>query len=344
MATTYKAIVWTGVNQVEAAEKKLSPLAAGQVLLKVRAAGICGTDLHTVSGKHPTAKPPVVLGHEFAGEVVDVGPGVGSQLVGKRVGSDSYVGCGQCKFCLAKQIQLCEKGTCELGFDLDGGWAEYVVAPAANLYPLPDTVGFDEAGAGCILNCPMAAIETIGVYAGDTVLILGDGPSSLIMVQLARLKGAREVVITGHRQRRLSLAVELGADTTINTHQQDLNQAVRSLATTPNVVIDAVGTSETFAQALRLAGKYGRIHIFGLPEGPVNQVPLDQFLWKELTLKGSTGNPALWPAAMALISRGLLKVKPMITHRFTLDKAPEALEFIHNNRMEVIKAIFEMNP
>ena len=279
----------------------------------------------------------------FAGEVVDVGADVDKQIIGSRVGSDSYIGCGKCKYCLSKQTQLCEEGTRELGFNIDGGWAEYVVVPATNLYMLPETVSFIEAGAGCMLNCPMAAIETVGVNAGDTVLILGDGPSSLIMVQLARLKGACKVIISGHRERRLKIALDLGADMVINTHKENIEHIVKSLPNKPNVVIDAVGNSETFKKALLLAGKYGRIHIFGLPEGPINNIPLDQFLWKELTLKSSTGNPALWPVAMALISHGLLKVKPLISHKFSIERAPEAIEFIHSNKTEIVKAIFEIN-
>ncbi|MFC1676753.1 zinc-binding dehydrogenase [Planctomycetota bacterium] len=343
MASKYKAAVWTDINKVQIEERPIPLPGAGKVLLEIKAAGICGTDLHILGGKHPEAKPPLVIGHEFSGRIVEVGKGVDKKLIGDRVGCDSYIGCNECKYCLSGQPQLCEKGTCELGVNIDGGWAEYVVAPVENLYTLPETVNFLEAGAGCILNCPMAAIEAVKIEAGDIVLILGDGPSSLIMVQLAILKGASKVIVSGHRKRRLDLAIELGADKVINTHTEDMNEAIASLASAPNVVIDAVGKSETFASALSLAAKRGRIHIFGLPEGPVNNIPLDQFLWKELTLKSSTGAPALWPVAMNLMSKGLLKVEPLITHRFALDKASEALEYIRNNSKEIIKAVFDMD-
>jgi len=342
VSNTYRAAVWTDINKIEVMDRLMPVPQFGQVVISIRFAGICGTDLHILSGKHPEAKPPLVLGHEFSGEVVAVGEGMDKSLMGSRVGCDSYIGCGKCKYCAAKQTQLCEKGTCELGINIDGGWAEYVVVPVENLYILPDNVSFLEAGAGCILNCPLAAIETIKVEPGDIVLILGDGPSSLIMLQLAILKGASEVVVSGHRKKRLALAMELGATKVINTHTEDLFESVRELSSEPKVVIDAVGKSETLAAALKLTGRYGRIHLFGLPDGLLNDLPMDTLLWKELTLKSSTGNPALWPTAMDLISRGLLKVKPLITQQFAISQAAEAIDFVRNRRQEVVKAVFKM--
>ena len=343
MSSTYKAAVWTDIGKVEVMERPVPAPGPGTVLLKIRAAGICGTDFHILAGKHPEAKPPLVPGHEFAGEVAAVGEGVDAKLTGARVGSDSYIGCGKCRYCLAKRLQLCENGTCEIGINTDGGWAEYVVVPVENLYMLPANVDFSWAGAGCILNCPPAAIEKIGVDPGDLVLIIGDGPSSLIMLQFARLKGASRIVIAGHRERRLGLALELGADQAINTHSQDLVKTVESLSSAPQVVIDAVGKPETLAMALQLAARDGRVHLFGLPEGPLSNVPMETLLFKELILTSSTGAPALWPVAMDLISRGHLKVAPLISHRFPLEEAPGALEFMRNNSSEVIKVVFEMD-
>ena len=341
MAKTYKAAVWTDVNKVEILEKPLPEPGPGQLLLQIWTAGICGTDLHILAGKHPEARPPLVPGHEFSGVVEAAGNGVDKTLLNARVGSDSYVGCGKCKYCATNQAQLCEGGTCELGVNIDGGWAEYAVVPVGNVYILPEEVSFLEAGAGCILNCPMAAIEAIRVEPEDMVLILGDGPSSLIMVQLALLRGASQVIVSGHRERRLSLAKTLGASRVVNTERENLEQIINSLPRSPNVVIDAVGKSETLASALKFADRLGRVHLFGLPEGPMNNLPMDEFLWKELTLKSSTGNPALWPTAMKLISQRLLKVKPLITQQFPLEQASRAIDFVLNSRQDVIKAIFQ---
>lgn len=340
--SVYKVVVWTGAGQLDVMERPIPMPGRGEALLRVGAAGICGTDLHILADKHPEARPPLVPGHEFAGEVAAVGEGVDEALLGARVGSDSYIGCGECMYCRSRQPQLCEKGTCELGINIDGGWAEYVVVPAENLYSLPENVGFPEAGAGCILNCPIAAIEKVGVRQGDVVLIIGDGPSSLMMVQFAGLQGAAKVIVAGHRQRRLSLALDLGAERVVNTHTEDLAEAVGSLPEAPHVVIDAVGKSETFALALSLAGRKGRVHLFGLPEEPMDNLPLDRLLFKELTIVSSTGAPALWPKVMELVSRGELKVAPLISHRFSIDKASEALAFMRSNPQEIVKAVFEM--
>lgn len=343
MGNMYKSAVWIDVNRVEIIEKPISTPGPGKVLIKIKAAGICGTDLHILSGKHPEAKPPLVPGHEFAGIVTDVGPGVDKNLIGARVGSDSYIGCGECIYCMTKRRQLCQKGTIELGINIDGGWAEYVVVPYENIYLIPQNVDFSIAGAGCILNCPPAAIEKVGIIPGDIVLIIGDGPSSLIMVQLARLKGASRIIVAGHRHLRLSLSLDLGADYAVDTGTERLEDLVGVLPRAPNVIIDAVGKSESFAMALSLAGRDSRIHLFGLPEEPLSRIPMDTFLWKELTLTASTGSPALWPSMMDLISRGYLKVEPLISHRFPLEKVSEALSYIRNNSKEIIKAIFIMD-
>jgi L-gulonate 5-dehydrogenase len=307
----------------------------------VRAAGICGTDLHILSGTHPQAKPPLVPGHEFAGEVHEIGEGVDASYRDARVGADSYRGCGECLYCRSNSRQLCEQGTCEYGINIDGGWQEFVIIPAANLYRLPDCVSLVEAGAGCILNCPLTAVEMVGIAKGDSVLILGDGPSSLILLQLARIKGAGRVAVSGHRRRRLKLAEELGADQVIDTHEHDLAGALGEHAGKLNVVIDAVGKSETLIDALKVAGKRARVHLFGLPEGPLSDLPMDEFLWKELTLTGSTGAPSLWPVAMNYLERGSLRVAPIISHRFTIEQAQEAVDYILSNPSEVVKAVFE---
>jgi L-gulonate 5-dehydrogenase len=338
----YRAVVWTGINTVEIEQRSLTSPGPGEVLLQLRAAGICGTDLHLLSGTHPQAKPPLVPGHEFTGVVHGVGEGVDPSLKGVRVGADSYRGCGNCLFCASDNPQLCERGTTEYGINIDGGWQEYLVVPEKNLYVLPDSVSFVEAGAGCILNCPMAAVEMVHVQRGESVLILGDGPSSLVMLQLFRLRGAGSITVSGHRDVRLNLARKLGADSVVNTHKDELATALGTRAGTFDVVVDAVGTSETLTQALILSGKRARVHLFGLPESPLTDLPMDEFLWKELTMTGSTGAPALWPSAMEQIQNGSLRVLPIISHRFTLDKAQEAVEYILNNQSKIVKAVFEM--
>ena len=339
MQKTYLAAVWYAKGDVRVEEKRFKQPGPGELLLKIKAAGICGTDLHLINGEYPNCDPPIVPGHEFSGTIEAVGDERDAWLVGKNVGGDSYVGCGECLYCLQKERQLCQKGVRELGVHLDGAWAEYMILPRENIYLLPDCISFEEAGAGCILNCPMAAIEKIGVYAGDFVLILGDGPSSLIMVQLARLKGAGAIVVAGHRKARLALASELGADEVINTLDVDIGACIARYKKQPDVVIDAVGKSETLNLALRLARVKGRVHLFGLPSKPLDGIEMEHFLFKELLLTSSTGHPALWESAVRYISQGLLRVKPLISHRFTLGEIAQALDFIHRNSKEIIKAV-----
>jgi threonine dehydrogenase-like Zn-dependent dehydrogenase len=337
------AVVWTGNGTVEIEERAVKSPGPGQVLLQVKAAGICGTDFHILAGKHPEARPPLVIGHEFCGEIVAVGAGVTQTAIGKRAICDSYIGCGTCRFCLNGKKQLCEKRTWELGVNEDGGWQKYIVVPYTNFFELPEKVSYREAGAGCLLTCPPAAIETLDVAPGDSVLIIGDGPSSLVMLQLARLKGAGRVIVSGHREKRLALALELGCDSILNSHKADLLEWLKDTGNSPNIVIDAVGTSESFAIALKAAAREGKVHLFGLPESALNGIPIDEILWKELTITSSTGRPDYWPVALDFISRGLLKVGPLVSHAFPIGDAPEAIEFIQHNPKEIVKAVFIMD-
>jgi L-gulonate 5-dehydrogenase len=331
--------MWHGNKKITLENKVVRCLDKDEVLIKVRAAGICGTDLHLIDGKYPGCKAPLVPGHEFAGDVVEIGENIDQELLGERVGCDSYIGCGKCEFCLRGERHLCKQGTCEIGVNVDGGWAGYVIVPQENIYLLPDTVTYEEAGAGCILNCPLAAIEKIGVGAGHFIVIIGDGPSSLIMVQLARLKGASEIMVIGHRDKRLALAKELGADRTANTLDCDILEVMNGLHRKPDVIIDAVGKAETLNWALEFSGIGTRIHFFGLPGNPLDGIEMKHFLFKELMLTSSTGNPAYWPASMKYLSSGLLKVKPLISHKFKFKDINEALDYIHKNSKEIIKAI-----
>jgi threonine dehydrogenase-like Zn-dependent dehydrogenase len=339
MKTTYMAATWRENNKITLENKSLRELGDGEILIKVKAAGICGTDLHLIEGKYPGCKAPLVPGHEFAGDVAKIGANVDNALIGKRVGCDSYIGCGKCEFCLRSERHLCKCGTCEIGVNVDGGWAEYVIVPKENIYILPETVTYEEAGAGCILNCPLAAIEKVGVGIGDFVVIIGDGPSSLIMVQLARLKGAIEIMVIGHRDKRLALAKELGADRTVNTRDCDIFEVMKGLQGKPNVIIDAVGKAETLNWALEFSGTGTRIHFFGLPGGPLDGIDMKHFLFKELMLTSSTGNPAYWQTSMKYLSSGLLKVKPIISHKFRLQDINGALDYIHKNSKDIVKAI-----
>ena len=336
------AAVWKGVRQVELETREIGTPGTGEVLLRIKAAGICGTDFHILSGSHPEAEPPLVIGHEFCGEIIDLGPEVPKDAAGKRVVADSYKGCGQCSYCLSGKKQLCQVRTWEMGVNEDGGWQKYCVVPYVNLFELPEAVSYSEAGAGCLLTCPPAAVEKVGISPGDTILIIGDGPSSLVMLQLARLKGAETILIAGHRKKRLDMAAALGCDAVVNTNENDLEGWLKDLGHDPDVVIDAVGTSETFALGLRTAGREGRVHLFGLPVSPLTNLPMDMMLWKELVLTSSTGDPTYWPTALDLIAKESLSIKPLISHQFSIESAPDALEFIQSNPEEIIKAVFIM--
>ena len=168
--------------------------------IRVRAVGICGTDIHIISGQYGLAKPPLVLGHEIAGEIEAVGAGVTRVQPGDRVTVDQVVGCGACFFCRRGSVQFCETGF-ELGITRDGGCQDFVLAPMQNVHTLPDTISYEE---GAILDMEVwAALDKCGIRPGDSVLVLGHGPAGMVACQIARAMGCGSVILAGRSETRL---------------------------------------------------------------------------------------------------------------------------------------------
>ena len=336
-----KAAVWTGPGRIETRQVPDPAMDDGEVRVRLRAAGFCGTDVHIISGELKVASPPLILGHEFAGEVVEVGSRVRGVRVGTRAAVDSYLNCGRCEPCARGRKHICKSVT-EYGVDRDGGWAEYVVVKPDQIHALPENVSYEEAAAMCVLNCPLASVRKVGIELGESVLILGDGPASLVFCQLVKLRGAGRVVLTGHHEHRLDLARRLGADHVLNTLGTHLEAAARDLLPGgPQVVIDAVGSEETLQAALSLVRSDGRICLFGVPVRPL-QVPLVHMVYKTLTMVSATGAPDLWEVGNSLVARGLVQLKPLITHTFPLERAMDAYELVRGRADRVIKVVFVM--
>jgi threonine dehydrogenase-like Zn-dependent dehydrogenase len=336
---------WTGPERLEIIENgsQRTALKDRQVCLRITAAGVCGTDVHIWEGRLSFAKAPLVLGHEFAGIVEECGPGARVFSPGDRVKCDSVVGCGRCRWCQRGATQFCPEGS-EFGITRDGGWAEWLVVPERNLHRLPDTLS-DEVAA--ILDVEVfSAFRKPGVCPGDTVAVIGAGPAGLIALQCARVLGATTVILCDLQRERLSLGKRLGADHIINVHE---SQAVAEVLRITNgqgvdLVFEATGTERGVLDALQVLRPQGRAVLYGVPDSAIPQFPLQAVVLKDITLYGSLSDRTGWDELIDLVSTGRIDLHSLITHRFPLKRAAEALPLVRDRRDGAIKAILLMGP
>jgi len=302
----------------------------GQVLVKVSACGVCGTDVHIYHGGKGSAEvvPPVILGHEFSGHIVKLGSGVTGLEEGQLITVDPNIYCGKCRPCRQGQKQMCHHMRA-VGVNMDGGFADYCLVPYAQCVPVPEGTDPELAVLAEPLACCLHGIDRVGIRPGENVLVIGGGTIGQIMLQLARLAGAAKVVLSEPVEIRRELAVRLGADAAIDPLHEDLPQRLSELLSRDgaDVVIECVGNPRTSAQAIDAAAGCGRVMLFGVPNpDAVLQTKMHPIFQKELTIMGSFVNPDTHSRAVALLSSGQLKLKELITHRFPVSQLEEAIK------------------
>ncbi len=333
MASTMLAARWHGRRDVRVERISVPVPGPGEVLLRVRWCGICGTDVEEYR-EGPTVIPvdrpnpitgqraPVTLGHEFAGTVVAVGDGVAAFAPGDRVAPDVCLFCGTCRYCLRHEFALCESWA-TIGFHADGGLAEYARVPAALCRPLPASIGEDEAALIETTEVAVRAIRHGAVHLGDTVAVVGDGAVGLIVAQVARAAGATRVVLLGHRPARLAVGLRLGADAAIDTGDaawpEAFADATAGLAA--DVTVECGGTSGAIRDSIAATRKGGRVVLLAVTSAPI---PVDTWpiVAGELTVVGSVQHhfDEDLPAAIDLIASGRVDVRSLITRRIPLER------------------------
>ncbi len=321
-----------GVGNIEVLEVPEPIAGPGQVVIEVRAAGICGTDLHIYLDEFATT-PPVTIGHELAGTVVEVGAGVTGWQPGDRVTSETYFHtCGHCIQCRRGRPNLCAERR-SIGSKEDGAFARYLLVPARNLHRVPDGLELDSAALTEPLACVVhGVIDTAQVRAGDRVVIAGPGPIGLLALQVALAAGARVVVLgTDVDQQRLHYAKKLGATATLNVQQTaDIGRAAAELLDAPgaDLVIECSGAAPAASTLLGLVqpgGRYAQVGLYGRPVA----LDLDVVCYKELSVTGSNATvPTAWPRALRLLADGRVDASTLITHRFALRDWEQALETV----------------
>lgn len=336
---TMRAAVLRAWNDIGVEEVPTPELGPGEVLLRVGACGICGTDLKMVAGGFAGRWPPAlpfVPGHEWAGTVVALGPGAEGLEPGDRVAAENHAGCGACANCRAGRYNLCERagrpGYKLYGHTAQGALAEYAVRPARVLHRLPPEVS-DEAGA--LVNQGAMAVHAVrrtGLDPGSRVAVLGPGLLGLMTALVARASGAVEVMVVG-RGSRLDLVTGYGM-TAVDREAADPVEAVRDLTQGRGVdrVYDCTGDPGAAAQALAMVRRGGRVALLGLCGGKTAELSPDALVLDEVDLMGIRSSPNAYPAMIALMAAGTVDVAPLLTHVYPLEDIVEAFDAFRERR------------
>ena len=305
------------------------------VLIKVKVVGICGTDVPILDGERQVPYP-LIPGHEFSGEIVEIGSNVEGFNIGDRVTPAIVIGCGHCYFCRQGLETLCDN-ILETGIHIDGAFAEYVAVHKKVVQKMPDEVTFEQAASIDPLASAYRPIKKANIGSEDTVLIFGPGPIGLYTVQLAKTEGAKKIIVVGMDidKERLELAKELGADHTFVTGQDgNLYKYIEDLTDgrLADIVVEATGAPSVFDEAIKLVRKHGQIILVGIPQKPA-EVNMNQIVRKEIIVKGSlcyTWDE--YKECLDLVSSGRVKIEPLISHKFDLKDIDKAMELIHQRK------------
>ena len=322
-----QAVRLGAVRDVSIREAESREPGPDEVVLRVEACGICGTDRHMVQGEYP-AGLPVTLGHEFAGTVIGGGAEAGS-VTGTRVAVDPNISCGRCRACRRGDVALCPNRVA-LGVDLDGGLAEYAIVPVSQVYPLPPGVPATYGALCEPLACCLRALDLASIAPGMSVAVLGGGVIGQLMVQLARLAGAGTVVLATRQAGRRALAEQLGATATVDPRAVDTVTAIGGpggiVPGGVDLVLECAGTITTFEQGVALARRGGTVMIFGVaPQEERASISPFEIFARELRIMGSYLNPLTHGRAVELVAGGALSLEPLITHRLSLSEVPAML-------------------
>lgn len=344
-----KSAVYTGPRQIEILEVPDPIIGPGEVLLKVDAATICGTDLKIFLHGKSNVRPPQILGHEFAGTIVEIGAGVGRYSVGDRVAVDPVIACGTCRYCLRGKPALCPHLTV-IAYDYPGAFAPYIAIPSAAvhggaLYRIP--AGLEATSAAIMepLACAVNAHERMGTGIGDSVLVTGAGPLGVMHACLARARGAHPVLVADVLPSRVALASGFGFDALLDASAPDFVDQVKAHTGGEGADVVVVANSATAAQeqSLLLAAKGARICFFGgLPQSaPIVQLDSNVLHYREQTLFGAFGASRLHNAiALDMLASGQIPADRIVTHKVPLARIVEGLELVQ--RGESLKVAVEM--
>jgi L-iditol 2-dehydrogenase len=338
-----KALVHTAPYKFEFKDAPMPHVGDEDVLVRVKAIGICGSDLHGYTGETGRRIPPCIMGHEAAGVVEAIGKDAPGVVVGERITFDSTVYCNQCPACRRGRINLCEKrrvlGSSHPTWRRDGCMAEFVVVPWWITYKLPDAVSFEEAALVEAAAVGLHAARITPIDINESVAVIGAGPIGIFAIQAAKVRGAGRIIALDVREERLALARKLGADVTINTSQKDVGVVLQNVLGQPDVdvVLEAVGLPATLELAWKLAKKGGNLTLIGnVAPAPF---PLPEVIVRELTIRGSLASAGEFRACLDLMAQGRIQAKPLISRVMPLSEGQVAFDTLHKGDPALLKVV-----
>lgn len=334
-----KAMVLSAPGKLVLDEVAVPEARTGEVLVRVTHSGLCGTDLKIYQGAIP-AKYPLIMGHEMIGEVVSgetsgVGPG-------DRVIIDPVLYCGACFHCRAGQTNLCRGGGL-IGRETNGGFAEYAAVPASHVFRLPDSISSRTAPLIQVATTCLHAQRLTPLFLGESVAVIGLGVSGQLHVQLAKARGAGQVIGISRSRFKNELAETLGADITIEAGKGAVEKVLEATeGRGADVVIESTGVMACLADAIRMVRFGGRIQMFGILSAKEGALPFYELYFKEITLINNRAATAQdFPATIDLVDRGALRLEPLVTHWMSLSELGAALEMVEDGADRRLKIILD---
>ncbi|MBI3209750.1 MAG: galactitol-1-phosphate 5-dehydrogenase [Candidatus Solibacter usitatus] len=339
-----KALLLKQYMELEYTDMPDPAIGDDDVLIRVGACGICGSDIHGMDGSSGRRIPPLIMGHEASGTIVETGRGAGKWKAGDRVTFDSMISCGKCHFCRAGNINLCESrqvlGVSCGDYRRHGAFAEYLSVPQNILYRLSDAVPFEHAAMIEPISIAVHAANLTPIRMGDTALVVGTGMIGLLTVQAARVAGCTRVFAVDLDDTKLALARKLGADETFNPRTDDVVKAIqdRTDGRGADVAFEAVGATDPIKTAIAACRKGGTVTLIGNITQKV-ELPLQQVVTREIRLQGTCGSSGEYPACIDLLARGLIQVEPFISAQVPLSDGAQWFERLYKHEPNLMKVI-----
>lgn len=341
-----KALLLTQYKQLEYVDFPDPEYGVDDLLIKVRACGICGSDIHGFDGSSGRRVPPLIMGHEASGEVAAAGTSVNDFKVGDRVTFDSMISCGRCKFCASGEINLCDNrqvmGVSPGDYRRHGAFAEYVVVPRRIAFHLPDAVTFEHAAMVEPVSVVVHATNLAPKKLGQTAVVVGTGMIGLLAVQALKAAGYGRVFAIDLEDRKLEIAKQLGADAAVNPKNTDAAKAIQDLTggRGADLAMECVGATAPVQTAIACVRKGGAVTLVGniTPKIDLN---LQSVVTREITLYGSCASAGEYPECLDLISRGVIKVSPIISALAPLSEGANWFDRLYGHDPELMKVILQ---
>lgn len=343
-----KAMLLSDYKHLEIVDVPKPTIGPDELLVQVKACGICGSDIHGWDGSTGRRRPPLIMGHEAAGIVTEVGSNVKGFAEADRVTFDSTVSCGRCYYCRRGSINLCENRQV-LGVSCDefrrhGAFAEYVVVPQNICYQLPASLPFEHAALIEAVSIAVHAANRSPIRLGDSALVVGSGMIGLLVIQAIRLSGCSQIIAVDLDDNKLQMARSFGATSVLNPQKVDVLEQVQELTQGRgvNIALEVVGASAPLNTAIECTQRGGAITLVG-NLSPKVEVPLQKMVNRELSIYGSCASNGEIPQCIDLLSRGAIQVQPLITATASLDEGPQWFAKLYDGHPGAMKVVLQPN-